>query len=272
MLSPASVSENAMNKECFPLLAGALVSCIALRAEASLTTGLSGGENVVYSSLSDVTWTADANLLGTMMTNQGYSTVVTAIIAASPTIADTGNPYDTPPNSGQHTVSTADFSSTTFGRTSWFGALAFATYMNTIGYAGSNHWRLPSPGAHPQLGYNQTETEFGQLFYTELGGTAGSPIPNTFYFINEQTTGHWLGAEDGTDPSLAYVFVAGGGGAGGQYTDLKSRPSQRDTVWLVSPGNLVTAVPLPAAGWLFGTALAGMGIVARRKISSIITV
>jgi hypothetical protein len=34
-------------------------------------------------------------------------------------------------------------------------------------------WRLPMAGDNPQIGYNQTTSEFGHLFYTELQNPAG---------------------------------------------------------------------------------------------------
>jgi hypothetical protein len=108
----------------------------------------------------------------------GYSAAVAAIIAASPTIFDTPNIFDTPPNGGSHTVSSDDFSSSQLVLVTWFGAQAFVGYLNSIDYAGSNQWALPSAGANPQIGFNPTGSQSGRLFYDELGGTAGNPIPN----------------------------------------------------------------------------------------------
>jgi len=34
-------------------------------------------------------------------------------------------------------------------------------------------WRLPAAGDNPQVGYHQTTSEFGHLFYTELQNPAG---------------------------------------------------------------------------------------------------
>ncbi|CCE21935.1 hypothetical protein [Methylotuvimicrobium alcaliphilum] len=66
------------------------------------------------------------------------------------------------------------------------GAKAFVNYLNNITYGGSNQWRLPSTGNNPQTGFNQTDSELGQLFYSELGGLKSSPILDTNTFINEQ--------------------------------------------------------------------------------------
>lgn len=236
-----------------PLLAaGMLFSLVSLSAEASLTASLADAKSVVYSSVSNITWTGDANLLGTMMASQGYNAVVNAIIAASPSIYST--PYNTPfgSSNGQHNVSSSDFFSST-GQASWFGAQAFVSYLNGISYAGSNQWALPSAGGNPHSGYNQTGTQFGDLFYNELGGTAGFTIPNTSYFTNEirQNSPYWTGTEYASSGMYAWDFNISGGY---QVSDFKSNISY---VWAVTPGN-ITAVPVPSAIWLFGTGIVGL--------------
>lgn len=96
-------------------------------AQASLVSFTSNGVDLVYSSINNVTWMADANLLGTMISDQGYNNVVNAIIAASPTIHDTPNYYDGAKNnadganyrsySGVYTISFGDFNSYELGVT-----------------------------------------------------------------------------------------------------------------------------------------------------------
>jgi len=237
--------------------AGALLSFATLCAEASLTAGIAGGQSVVYSSVSNITWTADANLLGTLENAQGYSTVVSAIIAASPVIYDTPNYYDTPTGSysGQHSVTTSDFSDLEYGDVTWFGAQAFINYLNSISYAGSNQWTLPSAGDNPQYGYNPTGSQFGELYYTELGRTAQSgPIPaDNPYFTNTYNYAYWYGTEYANDPDFAWAFsiIDGYHGFGFKYLD----PRQPAPIaWVVSPGN-IAAVPVPGAIWLFGSGL-----------------
>lgn len=51
------------------LTAGLLLSLNTLNAQAALTVGTSNGQSVVYSSVSNITWTGDANLLGTLESN-----------------------------------------------------------------------------------------------------------------------------------------------------------------------------------------------------------
>ena len=230
------------------LAAAVLLGSTTLTAEASLTSGIADGKSVVYSSVSDITWTGDANLLGTLVSAQGYNTLVAAVIAVSPRIYDTSNYYDTPSYSGYHDVSSSDFDSSSLGRVTWFGAQAFTTYLNSISYAGSTQWALPSAGADPKTGCNQTGGQFGQLFYNELGGTAGSNIPNTANFANEQAYAYWLGTEYTPNPLRRVVLRYRRGFQG-------SRPKNfQFYAWAVSPGN-VAAVPVPGAVWLFGSGL-----------------
>ena len=179
----------------------------------------------------------------------GFTPAVNAIIAASPTITD---------SLGSHTVTSADFSSSTLGIATWWGAKAFTGYLNSIDYAGSNQWALPSAGASPQVGYNQTGGQFGQLFYTELGGTAGNPIPNTAYFSNEQAHAYWLGTEYAPIDDFAWLL----------FTDDGLQVDYDKTgdlyAWAVSPGNVAAAVPEPGVVWLIGSGLIALLALKRR--------
>lgn len=254
-----------------PLLAaGLLFSLTTLNAEAALTPYTSAGENLVYSSISNITWTADANLLGTMISSQGYNTVISAIIAASPVIYDTPNYFDGSYNnydnySGEYALSVEDFSSSDFGLTNWFGAKAFANYLNSINYAGSNQWALPTVGANTQAGYNQTSSQFGQLVYDELGFDDGYNLQNLDNFSNVQAYWYWSGTESefnsiyGSNPGFAWFLDFAG--LGYQFVQEKN---VQHYAWVISPGQLITApvpdsvVPVPGAVWLFGTGLLGL--------------
>lgn len=231
--------------------------------QAALTSYTVNNQNVVYSSISDITWTNDANLLGTMMNNQGYTKVVNAIIAASPMISDTPNIYDTPANSGSHTISASDFSSTYLGRANWFGGKAFANYLNSIDYAGSNQWTLPTAGSNPLPGFNQLGGQFGQLFYSELGGSAGHIIPNTSSFTNESPGDYWLGTEYTPLFKQAWMFNTS---SGYQYSWNKNDAVAMSYLWVVSPGQ-ISAVPIPNAIWLFGSGLTMLMGVQRSRSS-----
>jgi hypothetical protein len=138
------------------LALGLLFSLTAINAQAALTSYYTAVGNipVVYSSVSNVTWTQDANLFKTMY--DADNSLISQI-------------------AGYFQIST--------GRMSWWGGLAFTHYLNSINYGGSSQWRLPSAGANPQYGYH-AGSELGQLFFSELGGTARNSIPNTPTFNN----------------------------------------------------------------------------------------
>lgn len=242
------------------LAIGLLLGLVTLNAEADLTPYSSAGKNLVYSSVSNITWTTDANLLGTMISDQGFSTLVNSIIAANPVIYDTPNRYDGSFNnygshSGQYSLSANDFNND--GRANWFGAQAFVGYLNSINYGGSNVWALPMGGDHPQVGYNQTGSPFGAMFYTELGGTAGSPMPNTTNFTNEKDYAYWFSTEYEPNPDIAWIFNIDGGTQGYGFKNTQYY------AWAVTPGQVAT-VPAPGALWLMGSGLLGVLSLKRR--------
>ena len=110
-----------------------MLGAYSTHAQATLSAYTSKDVDLVYSSVSDVTWTKDANLLGTMISfsaddnNNGIKDVIEAIVAAS-----TNNYY------GQsYTVTASDFSTFHLGRTNFFGASAFISYLNSISYGDS---------------------------------------------------------------------------------------------------------------------------------------
>ncbi len=227
------------------LAVGLLMSLTTLTAEASLTsyTGV-GGVGLVYSSVSNVTWTQDANLFKTLY--DANNNLINLITAVTPS-------YNDPSYLGAQAIGDGgaidDFDTST-GRLSWWGAKAFTNYLNNINYAGSNQWRLPSSNAI--IGYNQTGSQFGQLFYTELGGTAGNKIPYTANFTNEQASVYWLAQEYAAYPDLAWGFSTDNGIQG-----IINNKSNQYYAWAVSPGQ-VSAVPVPGAIWLMGTGLLGL--------------
>lgn len=231
---------------------GSVMLLAATQAHATLTSYTSNGVDVVYSSVSDVTWTKDANLLGTMIATQGFSTVVNNILAVSPTISNTPNYYSP---SGTYTLKSGDFSSN--GTTSWFGAKAFINYLNSTNYAGSDQWRLPTV-ANTSFGTNTATNgstagdELVELFYSELGGTANYPIPNTTTFDNEQPGVYSSGTEYAPKPNFAWLFNTN---FGGQLEFLKDNHFY---AWAVSPGR-ISAVPEPESVALL---LVGLSLVA----------
>ncbi len=270
------------------LVAGLMMSAASLNAHAALTSYSGNGADFVYSSLDNITWTADGNLFQTMASSyaDGAAAFVNAVIASVPDgkINDTPNVYDTPANSGYHALTNADFNTTT-GKVDWFGAQAFTTYLNSIAYGGSNQWRLPTvtdtglAGCNyavsgTDCGYNMdTSTgEMAKLYYDELeakayydsngiGPQSGYNILGTSAsadtsgsvgpFSNAHTHAYWSETEYSPDPVFTWTFFTRNGNQtySGKYNQFYA--------WAVSPGQIAT-VPVPASVWLFGTGLLGL--------------
>ena len=244
------------------LLAASLVFGLAsFSAQATLTSETVNGQNLVYDSGNNTTWTQDANLLGTWegaYQSTSYTNIVTAIINASGgVIHDTPNYLDGSYNnydgnngraySGTYTLTTADFGSG--GTVDWWAGQALVHYLDTQNYGGSSQWALPTQ-PDQNYGYNITNSQLGEFFYNELGGTAGSSIPSG-PFSNVQAYVYWSGTEYAADPGYAWIFGTDYG-----YQDLNYKSTQF-YAWAVSPGQ-VSAVPELGEVWLFGTGLLGL--------------
>lgn len=152
-----------------------------------------------------------------------------------------------------------DGASTTDGLMTWANANAWAASL-TVG--GLTDWRLPtalnSDGTGPCTGLNCTESEVGHLAHNELGGGILSGDPDLVLFSNLPTVNgdYWLATESNLNTAFLFnVFV------GGQGTGLKSND---EFAWAVRSGD-VSTVPVPAAVWLFGSGLAGLISMSRRK-------
>ena len=230
------------------LLAACLVLILtSINAQATLTSETVNGQNLVYDSGNYITWTQDANLLGSLegaYQSTSYNNIVTAIINASGgVIHDTPNSFE----NGTYTLHAGDFGSG--GKVDWWAGQAFVHYLDTINYGGSSLWVLPTQ-PDQNYGFNITNSQLGELFYNELGGTAGSPIPSG-PFSNGQAYTYWSGTEYAAIPSGAWLFYSNNG-----YQDNHLKFTQV-YVWAVSPGQ-VNAVPIPGAVWLFGAGLLGL--------------
>jgi hypothetical protein len=233
------------------LAAGLLFGLSCLSAQAALTPETVNGQNLVYDSGNNTTWTQDANLLGTWEGDYGstsYQNIVTAIIDANGGVNGVGGVIHDTPNTydhGTYTLTAADFGND--GMVDWWAAQAFVHYLDTQNYGGSSQWALPTSNA--VLGDNDG-SQLGELFYDELGGTAGNSIPSG-PFSNLQAYMYWSGREYASNPLNAWDFVTGNGF---QDHNIKHFLS---LAWAVSPGQ-VSAVPVPGAVWLFGTGLLGL--------------
>lgn len=209
---------------------------LAMSAQAALVSRLGG--QAVYDTDFNITWLTDANL------------------AASDSFGVSG---------------------IAGGIMTWDTAQSWINAVNASNYLGFNDWRLPvslqpDPNCSFQsgslsAGYNCSGSEMGHLFYTELGGVAGTSILTTHnsylsLFSNVQVDGnYWTGTEYAPNPAgSAWIF---GFLYGGQDADYKSANLHA----LVVRSGDVVAVPLPAAAWLLGSGLLGLfGLIRRRKV------
>lgn len=223
----------------------------------------------VYDTVNDITWTADGNLFATQAASffGGAAAFVTAIRAASGNyIADMPNAYDTVPNSGLHRLSLADFY-TPRGYLSWWGAKAWVNYLNSINYAGSNQWRLPTTvdSASLSTGFPDggtgnpapSSSQLAQLFYVGLGQVAGSSINSTHgssydLFTNIQSALYWSDTESSAVPERAWGFDPATGNQ-----DAIVKGGRYYFALAVSPGQ-VSSVPVPGGAWLLSGCMLGL--------------
>ncbi len=220
----------------FKLIIGTTCACLAV-VSFSVDAGLAPrlGGLAYYDDVADLTWLADANAAGTTM--------------------------------------------------NWANANAWAAGLDVAGVTG---WRLPdtidvdNDGATytsiyqgVDYGYNiTTHSELSNMFYNVLGNLAyydtsgnsaqpGWGLTNTGPFSNLQSYGYWSATEYAPNTFYAWTFYMNYGSQG--YSGAKANSYY---AWAVQSGD-VSAVPVPAAVWLFGSGLLGLIGVARRKSANI---
>ncbi len=147
----------------------------------------------------------------------------------------------------------------TDGHMTWQVANDWAAGLTVGGVSG---WRLADTLASCDTqssggGSNCIGSELGDLFYNALGNTAGS-LTSTGPFSNIKSFVYWSATEYAPNTINAWRFNMSNG--------FQTNSNKNDSFigWAVQSGD-VSAVPVPAAAWLFGSGLLGLVGVARRK-------
>lgn len=133
-------------------------------------------------------------------------------------------------------------------------------WADQLVYQGYNDWCLPSAlnqdGTGPDGGFYYKDSEFGILYYTELGnpeiGYPGGPITNTGSFGDSIKIGTYnTKTEYAPDPEHSWTFDMS---ISYQRLDYKAAYYY---AWAVRDGDSAP-VPEPATMLLFGAGLAGL--------------
>ncbi|MCX2983386.1 VPLPA-CTERM sorting domain-containing protein [Halieaceae bacterium IMCC14734] len=147
------------------------------------------------------------------------------------------------------------------GRATWYNAMVWVETLRVEGVGG---WRLPiSDPACYSVEELCAASEHSVLYYQTLGNSYGALV-NTGPFINIQTTfRYWTGSldPDWGDNSYGLSYFMS---SGEQWRDVKAANLW---MWAVQSGD-VSNVPIPAAAWLFGSALIGLGALKRKKVAT----
>lgn len=174
------------------------------------------------------------------------------------------------------------------GDLTWDGAHQWAQQLVYFGY---DNWRLPSANlmnpSNPcwsnigdcDSGYNNDRGELGHMFYNNLNILPKYDINNNYQTGHGITDGQFTDGETGNNVSILNIQVSywlseglvSNAGDAWIFEIFSGRQAFTDkplglAAWAVHDGDIgASPVPLPAAAWLFGSALVGLGLVRRRK-------
>lgn len=245
------------------LLLGLLTST---QANATLVSYNANSVDLVHSSVSNVTWTRDANLLGSLIASSadlnmnGVKDVIDHIIDLSPSVLV--SPY----GSDLYFLTANDFSNN--GTTTWFGATAFVNYLNNISYAGSSNWYLPTEvffdyadGYSTQNNGSVKGEELVELYYGESVTSGDNTNPGGNFINAPEEFGYWTGTEENDTDAWALLLPDG-------YQTISDKSANMFYARAVTAGLVATVSPVaePKAAWLFVFGLLGLiGITYRKQ-------
>ena len=161
------------------------------------------------------------------------------------------------------------------GGGNWDLQVAWADSLDTLGF---DDWRLASMSVSAGVPTGTTDSvvdcsaesellcrdnELGYMFYQNMGGSFNDDKTGTQTVDGVELTGvqsfYWSGTAYAPNPINAWAFDFSDGV---QFNGDKIDPGGHG--WAVRAGD-VSAVPVPAAVWLFGSGLLGLVGMARRK-------
>lgn len=211
------------------LIAAAALSAASLSANAELQARPGG---MVYDTVRNITWLADLNYAKT-----------SGAIPSGATFQD--------------------------GRQSWGMANSWAS---DLVYGGFDDWRLPKAlnpnGTGPCLGFRCSGSELGQLFYAELGVSAGDPVSNATnvanlaLFTNIQSDFYWSGTERPSSLGTRHFYWIFRMDNGAQY-DLEDYYALFAVA--VRDGDVAAAVPEPQTNAMLLAGLGALALVMQRR-------
>jgi hypothetical protein len=137
------------------------------------------------------------------------------------------------------------------GLMNWYDSTDWASNLNIGGVTG---WRLPSISEMENLHFNVLNNPAG-------GFTNAGPFTNL-----PADDGHWSSTD--STPGNAWDFFFLDGTSNDHSGDINTKEFGELYAWAVYDGD-VSAVPVPAAAWLFGSGLIGLVGIARRKKSNL---
>jgi hypothetical protein len=154
----------------------------------------------------------------------------------------------------------------------WNNQVAWASGLDYLGF---DDWRLASMSVAAGLPTGTAtsvidcstatelacrDNELGYMFYQNMGGIFGDNKTGNQtvdgVLLTDVRPDYWSGTEFGSGGAWDFSFIRGSRGGSGKGSGSYG--------WAVRSGD-VSAVPVPAAVWLFGSGLIGLIGIARKK-------